>query len=583
MRLRGTFSFLFSFSFSFSFMVVMGLAVAGCASSEPGDPGRREPGSPEPAEAAVPETATQESELRICVPEHLICLPLIPCCGDAVCHYGVCVDLCEGVTCTALDQCHEAGTCDPRTGVCSNPIKEDGAQCDDGAACTQGDVCSSGLCGGAPYSCPPPQAPDDCHVGACNGDGTCGVADVPDGQSCCGLLPAERCVGEFHGTCSAGVCTNINSCGNGFIELELGESCDDGNTADGDGCDASCQVEPFETTPPVKISGELSCTTALANAARKIAIDSSGTIYAVMRCGAGAHAAVSLDRGRSFSAPLELSSGLGVPSPSVDQVAVATGPSGTAYVAILLSNGQVFLRISHDRGASWSAAAAIGTAASTSAGLSLAAFNDDLYIGFRSAVGISVARNHARGAGPFALTSVAMSVAFFDLVFDVRRGTLAVTADTPTFHVRTSEDAGETFAAEVAPPGSQYFSDWAIGNGTIFVTGTRLASPDNSTGLFAIPSAAPGTSSFVAGLPSVSASQTRTISADDQGNAFVASQLDGGGVRLDRLAAGASAFDAPRLLDPAGGAPISSPLPGGAGAAVIYTVGSSVWVTVQAY
>jgi hypothetical protein len=58
----------------------------------------------------------------------------------------------------------------------------------------------------------------------------------------------------------------------------------------------------------------------------------------------------------------------------------------------------------------------------------------------------------------------------FDLVFDVRLGTFAVVADSPTFHVRVSSDAGVTFASEVNPPGSEFFSDWAIGNGTIFVS-----------------------------------------------------------------------------------------------------------------
>jgi len=43
------------------------------------------------------------------------------------------------------------------------------------------------------------------------------------------------------------------------------------------------------------------------------------------------------------------------------------------------------------------------------------------------------------------------------------------------------------------------------------------------------------------------------------------------------------AFDTPRLLDVAGGSPIAAPLPGNQGAVVVYTVGTDVWVTVQAY
>jgi hypothetical protein len=44
-----------------------------------------------------------------------------------------------------------AGTCDPATGVCSNPAAPDGTSCTDGDACTQSDTCVAGACtGGAP-------------------------------------------------------------------------------------------------------------------------------------------------------------------------------------------------------------------------------------------------------------------------------------------------------------------------------------------------------------------------------------------------------------------------------------------------
>jgi len=36
-------------------------------------------------------------------------------------------------------------------------------------------------------------------------------------------------------------------CGNGVLEPELGEQCDDGNTAGGDGCDSQCRIEPGHT------------------------------------------------------------------------------------------------------------------------------------------------------------------------------------------------------------------------------------------------------------------------------------------------------------------------------------------------
>jgi hypothetical protein len=53
---------------------------------------------------------------------------------------------CVAVVCTASDQCHAAGACDPGTGMCSNPLEPDGATCDDGDAGTSSEVCTGGVC-----------------------------------------------------------------------------------------------------------------------------------------------------------------------------------------------------------------------------------------------------------------------------------------------------------------------------------------------------------------------------------------------------------------------------------------------------
>ena len=112
----------------------------------------------------------------------------------------------------------------------------------------------------------------------------------------------------------------------------------------------------------------------------------------------------------------------------------------------------------------------------------------------------------------------------------------------------------------------------------------NLSGESNSTMLFLIPSNDLATSRFVTGLPFVAWSpRTRSLTADDAGNAYVVSRLDGGGAQLDRLAAGATAFDTPRLIDLAGELPAVAPLPGGFGVAVMYTVGSSVRVSIQQY
>ncbi|MFT3765684.1 MAG: DNRLRE domain-containing protein [Minicystis sp.] len=69
------------------------------------------------------------------------------CTQTDTCQAGVCVGA-NPITCTASDQCHAVGTCNPSTGVCSNPLKPDGATCDDGNASTPYDMCVAGVCTG---------------------------------------------------------------------------------------------------------------------------------------------------------------------------------------------------------------------------------------------------------------------------------------------------------------------------------------------------------------------------------------------------------------------------------------------------
>src|SRR5947208_1649999 len=101
-------------------------------------------------------------------------------------------DACEGgvsmggnsVVCPAPDQCHDAGTCNPATGACSNPAKPDGSACNDGNACTQTDTCERGVCTGSNLVvCP---VPDQCHdAGTCNpATGACSNPGKPDGTTC---------------------------------------------------------------------------------------------------------------------------------------------------------------------------------------------------------------------------------------------------------------------------------------------------------------------------------------------------------------------------------------------------------------
>jgi hypothetical protein len=124
------------------------------------------------------------------------------CCDGLVVRNERCVDLCAGVTCGALDQCHVAGTCDPSTGACSNPPIADGTACADGDACTRTDVCTAGVCtGGDPVVC---AASDGCHVaGTCEpATGACSNPSATDGTSC-----------DDQSLCTAGDVCAAGSCG----------------------------------------------------------------------------------------------------------------------------------------------------------------------------------------------------------------------------------------------------------------------------------------------------------------------------------------------------------------------------------
>jgi cysteine-rich repeat protein len=154
-----------------------------------------------------------------------------PATGGDVCTAGVCAgtpDLCAGVTCTALDQCHAVGTCDPATGLCSDPSLPNGTGCDDGNACTVGDVCTAGVCSGAPVDCT--GLDSQCTTGVCNAaTGNCESQAANEGGVCDDGLFCTS--GE---TCSAG------ACGGG------GPTCDDGVGCTSDACDeiAGCTNTP---------------------------------------------------------------------------------------------------------------------------------------------------------------------------------------------------------------------------------------------------------------------------------------------------------------------------------------------------
>jgi hypothetical protein len=119
--------------------------------------------------------------------------------GNACSQVDTCkAGACSGnspVVCAAMNDCHEAGVCDPATGLCDTPMKANGSPCDDGKACTAGDKCELGKCTPGATNCP---APDACHTGdLCDAiTGECIFDVLPDGTPCPG------------GACLSGECAS---------------------------------------------------------------------------------------------------------------------------------------------------------------------------------------------------------------------------------------------------------------------------------------------------------------------------------------------------------------------------------------
>ena len=145
------------------------------------------------------------------------------------CQSGVCTGA-SPVVCVAKDQCHDIGTCDPLSGACANPAKNDGATCNDGQACTKTDVCTGGVCGGTSYTCP---AADACHqAGVCAGDGSCTFANKSNGTACDDGVACTK-----SDVCTAGVCGGTPYTCSSPNECQTNVACD------GTGCAISAKSD----------------------------------------------------------------------------------------------------------------------------------------------------------------------------------------------------------------------------------------------------------------------------------------------------------------------------------------------------
>ena len=164
-------------------------------------------------------SANNKCNCNVPLPNGTACNDNNACTSGETCQNGTCGHPTSTVTCTALDQCHVAGTCDPMSGVCSNPNKANGTACNDNNACTTNDTCSNGACVGGP----PPNCDDHnvCTTDSCKPASGC--AHMNNTLPC---DDANACT--FPDTCSGGQCTGVTTAackvtGGGFIEPLTGE------------------------------------------------------------------------------------------------------------------------------------------------------------------------------------------------------------------------------------------------------------------------------------------------------------------------------------------------------------------------
>jgi cysteine-rich repeat protein len=138
----------------------------------------------------------------------------------------------EGLACGANALC-KVGVCAPI--VCGDGVTQGAEQCDFGAGNGLGTGCEATCtfsCLKAPDSCPNAQTCDGVEV--C----TTVMSGTSVGQKCAPGVPVANCTACISGVCGSGVC-KASTCGDGCVDASIGEQCEPPSTAT---CDAACKT-----------------------------------------------------------------------------------------------------------------------------------------------------------------------------------------------------------------------------------------------------------------------------------------------------------------------------------------------------
>ena len=166
----------------------------------------------------------------------------------------------------------------------------------------------------------------------------------------------------------------VEACGDGVVQLPLGENCDDGNLIAGDGCAGYCAFEPFALTGPV-IIGEFGagCSIASRYESRRVVIDDGGRFHVGLICEGLPFLATSEDRGFAWDLqPLG-------DSPA-DELTLAAGANGNLAAAILTTDARLVLHRTEDGGQTFLEGETLSAATTPSTAVGLTVRRRDVYL-----------------------------------------------------------------------------------------------------------------------------------------------------------------------------------------------------------
>ncbi len=167
-----------------------------------------------------PTTGIVCPEDTICAAAQAVCL--VSSCGNGIPDPG---EQCDDGNIIDGDRC--SSLC--RTETCGNGIQDVGEECDPAPGNTEaGDGCS------------PTCTIEICGNGRTDFGEACDDGDEKNGDGCSGMS-VEFSDGQGGTVMSPGPCESTEICGNGKVDYQVGEVCDDGNVINEDGCNSDCK------------------------------------------------------------------------------------------------------------------------------------------------------------------------------------------------------------------------------------------------------------------------------------------------------------------------------------------------------